>query len=110
MSPARRTVQPPVRYRTTVTELVDRQASVVMDAARAAFHAAVGELALDGRVRPVAGVLAAADVARWIDEGVFYLVSPLDTANMTEVELTEEQEALLQWLKDQNVQHVRLVD
>ena len=53
---------------------------------------------------------AAADVARWIDEGVFYLVSPLDTANMTEVELTEEQESLLQWLKDERVQHVRLVE
>lgn len=53
---------------------------------------------------------AAADVARWADEGVFYLVSPLDTDNMTEVELTEEQESLVQWLKDQRVQHVRLVE
>ena len=52
---------------------------------------------------------AAADVARWLDEGVFYLVSPLDTANMTEVELTEEQEAFLQWLKENQVQHVRVV-
>src|SRR4051794_11127660 len=52
---------------------------------------------------------AAADVARWVDEGVFYLVSPLDTANMTEVEISEEQETLLQWLKDENVQHVRIV-
>jgi hypothetical protein len=52
---------------------------------------------------------AADDVARWVDEGVFYLVSPLDTANMTEVELTEEQEAFLQWLKENQVQHVRLV-
>jgi hypothetical protein len=51
---------------------------------------------------------AADDVARWIDEGVFYLVSPLDTANMTEVELTEEQEAFLQWLKENQVQHVRV--
>ena len=51
---------------------------------------------------------AAADVARWVDEGVFYLVSPLDSANMTEVELTEEQEALLQWLKDRGIQHVRV--
>jgi hypothetical protein len=49
------------------------------------------------------------DVARWIEEGVFYLVSPLDTANMTEVELTEEQEAFLQWLKENQVQHVRVV-
>jgi hypothetical protein len=53
---------------------------------------------------------AAAEVDRWVDEGVFYLVSPLDTANMTEVELTEEQESLLQWLKDEGVQHVRIVD
>src|SRR3954468_519485 len=53
---------------------------------------------------------AEADVARWVDEGVFYLVSPLDTANMTEVELTEEQELLLQWLQDRGVQHLRLVE
>jgi hypothetical protein len=53
--------------------------------------------------------IAAADVAKWLDEGVLYLVSPLDTANMTEVELSEEQEALLQWLGDHDVQHVRVV-
>jgi len=49
-----------------------------------------------------------ADVDKWLDEGVFYLVSPLDTANMTEVELTEEQETLLGWLKAEQVQHVRV--
>src|SRR6478752_1591184 len=54
--------------------------------------------------------LARDEVARWLDEGVFYLVSPLDSANATEVELTEEQEALLGWLKAQGVQHVRLVE
>jgi hypothetical protein len=53
---------------------------------------------------------AADDVARWVEDGVFYLVSPLDTANMTEVELTEEQEALLSWLKESRVQHVRVVE
>jgi hypothetical protein len=53
---------------------------------------------------------AAQDVARWLDDGVFYLVSPLDTANMTEVELTEEQESLLGWLQSNGVQHVRLVE
>lgn len=53
---------------------------------------------------------AEADVEKWVDEGVFYLVSPLDTANMTEVELTEEQEAFLGWLKAQRVRHVRLVE
>jgi hypothetical protein len=51
---------------------------------------------------------SAAEVERWLNEGVFYLVSPLDTANMTEVELTEEQEDFLDWLKRQGVQHVRV--
>ena len=53
---------------------------------------------------------AEAEVARWVDDGVFYLVSPLDTANMTEVELTEEQEAFLQWLQTHGIQHVRLAE
>ena len=39
----------------TVTELVDRQASVVMDADRAGFHAAVDELT-DGRLRAEHGI------------------------------------------------------
>ena len=48
------------------------------------------------------------EVDRWIDDGVFYLVSPLDTANMTEVELSEEQEDFLNWLKSSGVSHVRV--
>ena len=50
------------------------------------------------------------EVAKWLDEGVFYLVSPLDSANMTEVEITEEQEAMLFWLNRNQVEHVRAVD
>lgn len=50
------------------------------------------------------------EVAKWLDEGVFYLVSPLDSANMTEVEITEEQEAMLFWLNRNQVQHVRAVE
>ena len=50
------------------------------------------------------------EVDKWLDEGVFYLVSPLDSANMTEVEITEEQEALLFWLNRNQIQHVRAVD
>lgn len=53
---------------------------------------------------------AEADVTRWLDEGIFHLVSPLDTANMTEVELSEEQEDLLEWLRAHRVQHARLVE
>ncbi len=54
--------------------------------------------------------IARDEVARWLDEGVFYLVSPLDSANATEVELTEEQESLLAWLQKNDVQHVRLLE
>ena len=48
------------------------------------------------------------EVKKWVDEGVFYLVSPLDSANMTEVELTEEQEILLNWLDKYEIAHVRV--
>ena len=51
---------------------------------------------------------AADEVAKWVDDGVFFLVSPLDTATMTEVELSEEQETMLAWLHKHQVQHVRL--
>ena len=50
------------------------------------------------------------EVDKWIDDGVFYLVSPLDTANMTEVELSEEQESLLAWLKSHQIQHLRVIE
>ena len=48
-------------------------------------------------------------VAQWLDDGVIYLVSPLDTANKTEVEISEEQEEFLLWLKSNGVRHVRVV-
>jgi hypothetical protein len=54
--------------------------------------------------------IARNDVLKWLEEGVFHLVSPLDTENMTEVELTEEQETLLNWLDRNQIQHVQVVD
>src|SRR6516165_596120 len=54
--------------------------------------------------------IARDDAVKWLNEGVFYLVSPLDSANATEVELTEEQETLLTWLETHGIQHVRLVE
>ena len=48
------------------------------------------------------------EIDRWVDEGVFYLVSPLDTANMTEVELSEEQEDFLGWLQKHKINRVRV--
>jgi hypothetical protein len=53
---------------------------------------------------------ARGEITKWLSEGVFYLVSPLDTENMTEVELTEEQEVLLAWLDRHGIQHVRVVE
>jgi hypothetical protein len=50
------------------------------------------------------------NVVRWLADGVFHLVSPLDTANMTEVELTEEQEDFLSWLSAEGVRRVRIDD
>jgi hypothetical protein len=54
--------------------------------------------------------IARDEVTKWLDDGVFYLVSPLDSANFTEVELTEEQESLLSWLRANDIQHVRVRD
>jgi hypothetical protein len=54
--------------------------------------------------------IAHGEVVKWLEEGVFYLVSPLDSANATEVELTEEQEALLTWLDDHRIEHVRVLE
>ena len=44
----------------------------------------------------------------WLEEGVFSLISPLDSANRTEIELSEVQEALLEWLVEHRVERVRL--
>ncbi len=44
----------------------------------------------------------------WLDEGAFHLVSPLDSENQTEIELSEEQEAWLEWMLANAVEHVRL--
>lgn len=54
--------------------------------------------------------LDADDVARALADGVIELVSPLDTANMTEIELSDEQEDLLQWLHSHKIQHIRVLE
>lgn len=45
---------------------------------------------------------------RWLDEGVFEVVSPLDSEHPTEIELSEEQEAWLEWMIANEVEHIRL--
>ena len=54
--------------------------------------------------------VVAEEVDRTLDDGVIYIVSPLDTAHKTEVEISEEQEALLNWLKSNRIGRVRVVD
>ncbi len=48
------------------------------------------------------------DARRWLAEGVIYLVSPLDSQNKTEVEITEEQEDWLRWMVEHGVERIRL--
>ncbi|MGC3969970.1 MAG: hypothetical protein QM775_22380 [Pirellulales bacterium] len=54
-------------------------------------------------------LVSTADVRVWLDEGVFRLVSPLDSASQAEIELTEEQEAWLEWMVDNHVERIRIV-
>ncbi len=48
------------------------------------------------------------DAARILDEGVIIIVSPLDSATRTEIEITEEQERWLEWVLAHQTQHVRI--
>jgi hypothetical protein len=54
--------------------------------------------------------IARPDVTHWLMEGVFQLVSPLDTENAMDVEITDEQETLLSWLDETKTQHLRVVE
>ena len=44
----------------------------------------------------------------WLEEGVVYVVSPLDAENQAEIELTEYHEAFLQWLLNHKINRVRI--
>jgi hypothetical protein len=48
-----------------------------------------------------------ADAQRWLDDGVVFVVSPLDAENKAEIELTEDHERFLEWLLKHGIQHVR---
>lgn len=48
------------------------------------------------------------DSKRWAEDGVVSLVSPLDAESVAEIEVTEEQEKWLDWLVDNEVEHIRL--
>ncbi len=48
------------------------------------------------------------DARRWLDEGVLVLVSPLDSENQAEAEISEDQERWLEWLLAHGVEHLRI--
>jgi hypothetical protein len=48
------------------------------------------------------------DARRWLDDGTFQLVSPLDAAAKAEIELSEDHERWLEWIVQHQIQHVRL--
>lgn len=53
--------------------------------------------------------IALAEAKMLLDEGVLRIVSPLDSASKAEIELSEEQEAWLEWIVAGSVEHVRLL-
>lgn len=73
-----------------------------------AYFMSVSELPGDPPIASGEYRIRGDEASHWLDEGVFRLVSPLDSASQTEIELTEEQEAWLQWMVDQQIDRVRL--
>ena len=47
------------------------------------------------------------EAQQWLDDGVVYVVSPLDAENQAEIELTDYHEAFLQWLIAHKINRVR---
>jgi hypothetical protein len=48
------------------------------------------------------------DSERWLDDGFFTLVSPLDAESVAEIELSEDQERWLEWMVQNQISHVRV--
>ena len=48
------------------------------------------------------------EAGKWLEEGVFYLPSPLDNERQAEVEITEEQEVWLEWMVENQIDRIRL--
>ena len=46
--------------------------------------------------------------AKWLDDGFFSLVSPLDAESVAEIELSEDQEIWLEWMVQNNICTVRI--
>lgn len=53
--------------------------------------------------------IRAADSAKWLEDGVFTLVSPLDAESVAEIELSEDQEIWLEWMVKYKICTVKIV-
>ena len=82
----------PTRFRHDITYFVTR----------------AGEQGVPETIATVEWWVRREDAKRLYDEGVVRIVSPLDSANSVEVEITEEQEAWLKWLIHHEIEHLRL--
>lgn len=49
------------------------------------------------------------NIDRWLDDGGFSVVSPLDAETVAEIDLSEDQERWLEWMKKNNLTHIRVV-
>lgn len=50
-----------------------------------------------------------ANVEKWLDDGCFSVVSPLDAESVAEIELREEHERWLEWLRKNQITRVRIL-
>jgi len=49
------------------------------------------------------------EAREWFEGGVVSVVSPLDSENKTEFEISEDHEMWLEWMIEHEIQHIRLV-
>lgn len=52
--------------------------------------------------------IRAHDATKWLDDGFFSLVSPLDAESVAEIELSEDQEIWLEWMVKHNICIVKI--
>jgi len=52
--------------------------------------------------------IRAEDAAKWLDDGFFSLVSPLDAESVAEIELSEDQEIWLEWMVEHKICTVKI--
>ena len=52
--------------------------------------------------------IQSSDARTIFEDGVITIVSPLDSASRTDIEITEDQERFLEWLIQHSVQHIRV--